>query len=115
LSQFDSNSSLTCYQRLQFRQSLRGNWGIIDIADVCNGALWCVKEGLVHGSWLCIDGRSAGGYTTMAALTFKDVFSAGASLYGVSDLVTLAQGEYGYRGITVVDFLVSLFLFCFLA
>ena len=78
----------------KFRQSLQGNWGITDVADVCNGALWCVKEGLVNGDWLCIDGRSAGGYTTMAALTFKDVFSAGASLYGVSDLITLAQGEF---------------------
>ena len=53
----------------------------------------------MNGDWLCIDGRSAGGYTTMAALTFKDVFSAGASLYGVSDLVTLAQGKY-YAAIT---------------
>lgn len=73
---------------------MQGNWGITDINDVSNGALWCVQEGLANGDWLCIDGRSAGGYTTMAALTFKDVFSAGASLYGVSDLVTLAKGEW---------------------
>lgn len=81
----------------QFRQSLQGKWGITDVADVCNGALWCVEQGLVNGNWLCIDGRSAGGYTTMAALVFKNVFSAGASLYGISDLVTLYEDTHKFE------------------
>ena len=68
-----------------------------DVADVCNGAIWCVEEGLVNGDWLCIDGSSAGGYTTMAALTFKDVFAAGASLYGISDLVSLYSDTHKFE------------------
>lgn len=47
------------------------------------GCLWQVSTGEVDGKRLCIDGRSAGGYTTLAALVFSNTFNAGASLYGV--------------------------------
>lgn len=70
---------------------------MVDVDDVCNGALWCVQQGLANGEWLCIDGRSAGGYTTMAALTFRDVFAAGASLYGISDLVRLQNDTHKFE------------------
>ena len=72
-----------------YRLKLNGKWGIVDIDDCCSGAHWCVSRGLANRDWLCIDGGSAGGYTTLCALTFRDVFSAGASKYGVSDLTAL--------------------------
>jgi dipeptidyl aminopeptidase/acylaminoacyl peptidase len=74
-----------------YRRRLQKNWGIVDIDDVCNGAKYLVKEGLANENRLCIDGGSAGGYTTLGALAFKDVFKAGCSLYGVGDLTALVR------------------------
>jgi dipeptidyl aminopeptidase/acylaminoacyl peptidase len=80
-----------------YRKSLQGKWGIVDVNDVCAGAEYCVQQGWVHPEWLCIDGSSAGGYTTLAALTFRDTFSAGASLYGISDLTALAKDTHKFE------------------
>jgi len=76
------------YGRL-YRQRLNGKWGIVDMDDCCSGAEWCVQNSLADGAKLCIDGGSAGGYTTLCALTFRTTFSAGASKYGISDLAAL--------------------------
>jgi len=93
----------------QYRNRLRDNWGVVDVHDVCNGNLDCrpdnhgsfqilrfsspdvllsgakhlVQKGLVDGDRLSIMGGSAGGYTTLAVLTFTDVFHVGASYFGV--------------------------------
>jgi dipeptidyl aminopeptidase/acylaminoacyl peptidase len=56
-----------------------------------------VEEGLADGNRLAIDGGSAGGYTTLAALAFRDVFKAGASYYGVSDLEALAKDTHKFE------------------
>jgi len=74
-----------------YRERLNGNWGIVDVDDCVNGALYLVERGLADGNRLIIRGGSAGGYTTLAALTFRDVFKAGASYYGISDLEVLEQ------------------------
>lgn len=81
----------------EYRQLLRHEWGVVDVEDVCHGALYCVEQGWANADWLAIDGRSAGGYTTLAALTFDHVFSAGASLYGVSDLVSLNDDTHKFE------------------
>jgi dienelactone hydrolase len=86
----------TGYGKL-FQKSLEGNWGVVDVSDVCNGAQYCVEQGWVNPEWLCIDGRSAGGYTTLAALVFKDTFRAGASLYGIGDLAALAEDTHKFE------------------
>jgi dipeptidyl aminopeptidase/acylaminoacyl peptidase len=80
-----------------YRERLKGNWGIVDVDDCVNGAKYLVAQGRVDGDRLCIDGGSAGGYTTLAALTFRDVFKAGASFYGVSDLEALAQDTHKFE------------------
>jgi len=80
-----------------YRMRLNGNWGLVDVDDCCNGARWLVKQGLVDPKRLAIRGSSAGGYTTLAALVFKDVFSAGASHYGVCDLEALATGTHKFE------------------
>jgi dipeptidyl aminopeptidase/acylaminoacyl peptidase len=80
-----------------YRMRLNGNWGIVDVDDCCNGARWLAEQGLVDGKRLAIRGGSAGGFTTLAALTFRDVFAAGASHYGVSDLEALAQDTHKFE------------------
>ena len=80
-----------------YRRRLRGNWGITDIQDVCAGAEYLVKEGKANPKQLCIDGGSAGGYTTLGALAFRDVFQAGCSLYGVGDLTALAGDTHKFE------------------
>ncbi|HUK83254.1 MAG TPA: S9 family peptidase [Verrucomicrobiae bacterium] len=69
-----------------YRGRLKGNWGIVDVDDCCNAARYLVERGDVDGARLIIRGGSAGGFTTLAALTFRDVFKAGASYFGISDL-----------------------------
>jgi dipeptidyl aminopeptidase/acylaminoacyl peptidase len=73
-----------------YRQRLNGQWGIVDVQDCINGARYLVEQGLADGERLAIHGGSAGGYTTLCALVFYDVFSAGASYFGVSDAEALA-------------------------
>lgn len=80
-----------------YRQRLDHNWGIVDVQDCINGAKYLVKQGKVDGNRLIISGGSAGGYTTLAALTFYDTFKAGASYYGVSDLEILCQDTHKFE------------------
>ena len=74
-----------------YRERLNGKWGIVDVDDCVNGARYLVERGEADGDRLIIRGGSAGGYTTLAALAFRDVFKAGASYYGVSDLEALEK------------------------
>lgn len=80
-----------------YRQRLDGNWGLADVGDCEAAARWAADQGLADAERLAIRGSSAGGYTTLAALTFTDTFSAGASLYGISDLQTLAQDTHKFE------------------
>ena len=86
----------TGYGRL-YRQRLNGQWGIVDVEDCINGARFLVERGDVDGNRLAITGGSAGGYTTLCALTFHDTFSAGASHYGISDLEALAGETHKFE------------------
>ena len=80
-----------------YRRRLNGKWGIVDIDDCVNGALFLAKRGDIDKEKMAIRGGSAGGYTTLAALTFRDVFKAGASYYGVSDLEALAKDTHKFE------------------
>jgi dipeptidyl aminopeptidase/acylaminoacyl peptidase len=81
----------------QYRDRLKQNWGITDVIDVCSGANYMIKKGLVDPHKIAIRGSSAGGYTVLAALTFSDRFNAGASLYGIGDLEALAQDTHKFE------------------
>jgi len=81
----------------EYRRRLNGRWGLVDVYDCINAALFLVRQGLAEEDRLAIDGGSAGGYTTLAALTFHDVFKAGASHYGVSDLEALAKDTHKFE------------------
>ena len=80
-----------------YRERLNGSWGIVDVDDCANGARYLAKRGEVDANRLAIRGGSAGGYTTLCALTFRDVFKAGASHYGISDLEALVRDTHKFE------------------
>jgi len=80
-----------------YRDRLQRSWGIIDVDDCVNGAKYLAKQGLVDEQRAVITGGSAGGYTTLAALAFRDFFKGGASHYGVSDLAALARDTHKFE------------------
>ncbi|MEG4168040.1 MULTISPECIES: S9 family peptidase [unclassified Microcoleus] len=81
----------------EYRKRLQDSWGIVDVDDCANGAKYLAQKGLVDGERMAIAGGSAGGYTTLCALIFRDVFKAGASYYGVSDLEALATDTHKFE------------------
>ena len=81
-----------------YRNRLRGRWGIADVDDMVHAARHLVASGQADESRLIIRGASAGGYTTLAALTFQpNVFTAGASYYGISDVEVLARDTHKFE------------------
>jgi dipeptidyl aminopeptidase/acylaminoacyl peptidase len=80
-----------------YRQLLSGQWGIVDVEDCIAGARHLAAQGLVDGARMAIRGGSAGGFTTLCALAFHDVFKAGASYYGVSDLRALDADTHKFE------------------
>ena len=74
-----------------FRDQLREQWGIVDVDDCTTAATWLAEQGLADPERMAIRGGSAGGYTTLATLCFKDVFSAGTSFYGLGDLAAFTD------------------------
>jgi dipeptidyl aminopeptidase/acylaminoacyl peptidase len=80
-----------------YRERLKRNWGIVDVEDCINAARFLEQRGDVDGKRMAIRGGSAGGYTTLCALVFHNVFAAGASYYGVADLETLAQDTHKFE------------------
>ncbi len=81
----------------EYRERLDSNWGIVDVDDCVNGARYLAERGLVDGERCVITGGSAGGYTALAALTFRDFFKGGASHYGVGDLAALARDTHKFE------------------
>ncbi|MBI1356572.1 MAG: prolyl oligopeptidase family serine peptidase [Acidobacteria bacterium] len=80
-----------------YRERLAGRWGIVDIDDCVNAARHLADLGKADPERLIIRGGSAGGYTTLAALAFRDVFRAGASYYGIGDLEALAKDTHKFE------------------
>ena len=80
-----------------YREALNGNWGVADTADCIAAARYLAAGGHVDGERMAIRGGSAGGYTTLCALTVHDVFAAGASYFGVGDLIALAEMTHKFE------------------
>ncbi|HEU0253835.1 MAG TPA: prolyl oligopeptidase family serine peptidase, partial [Pyrinomonadaceae bacterium] len=81
----------------QYRERLNKKWGIVDVDDCVNGARYLADRGEVDAKRLIITGGSAGGYTTLSALTFRNTFKAGASHFGISDLEAMASDTHKYE------------------
>jgi dipeptidyl aminopeptidase/acylaminoacyl peptidase len=80
-----------------YRDRLQDKWGIVDLDDCVNAAKYLASAGRADGRRLLIHGGSAGGYTTLCAVTFRDVFAAGASYFGVADLGALARDTHKFE------------------
>ncbi len=80
-----------------YRERLKGQWGVVDVDDCINAAKYLIQKGLVDGERVAIRGGSAGGYTTLCALTFRKFFKAGASYFGVSDLEQLDKDTHKFE------------------
>ncbi len=76
-----------------YRERLNGEWGVVDLRDCVNAARYLVEQGEADGERLLITGGSAGGYTTICALTFTKEFAAGTTYFGIADLVAFAEGN----------------------
>lgn len=81
----------------EYRRELYGHWGQHDVDDVCAAVDYVTNQGWVHPRQRIIKGSSAGGYTVLAALVFRDTFDAGVSLYGIGDLELLAQDTHKFE------------------
>ena len=80
-----------------YRDRLKYEWGVRDVEDVCDAANYFADKGIVDKNRLIIKGSSAGGYTVLAALTFHNTFSCGASYYGISNLETLIADTHKFE------------------
>lgn len=80
-----------------YRDRLKGTWGVVDTDDCVAAARFLAERGSVDPRRLAIRGGSAGGYTTLCALTFRDDFAAGASFYGVADAGALARDTHKFE------------------
>ncbi len=81
----------------EYRRLLNGNWGVVDVEDCVNAARYLVDRGDVDPERLAIRGGSAGGFTTLAALVFTDVFKAGANYFGVADFETFVADTHKFE------------------
>jgi dipeptidyl aminopeptidase/acylaminoacyl peptidase len=89
-----------------YRERLKGSWGEVDVEDCVNAAQHLVRLGLADPDRVAITGGSAGGFTTLLALTKRDYFRAGASHYGVGDLVTFVKDTHKFES-RYLDWLVG--------
>jgi dipeptidyl aminopeptidase/acylaminoacyl peptidase len=80
-----------------YSERLKHRWGIVDTADSIAAARYLVERGDVDGDRIAITGGSAGGYTTLYALTFEDFFATGASFFGVTDLIDFNSSTHKFE------------------
>jgi dipeptidyl aminopeptidase/acylaminoacyl peptidase len=86
-----------------FRRKLTGEWGIVDVDDAVAAAEYLAERGDVDGERLAISGGSAGGYTALAAVAFKDAFAAAVSYFGVADIEVLGRDTHKFESRYVTD------------
>jgi dipeptidyl aminopeptidase/acylaminoacyl peptidase len=80
-----------------YRERLNQGWGVVDVADCAAAAQALIASGHAHPDQIAIEGGSAGGFTTLAALCFTDVFRAGACRYAVCDLTAMATDTHRFE------------------
>jgi dipeptidyl aminopeptidase/acylaminoacyl peptidase len=94
---FDINYSGSTGYGTEYRKRLEGNWGVLDVDDCEDAVKFLADEKIIDRDKVAISGGSAGGYTTLCALTFTNSFKAGASYYGVSDVLSLMEETHKFE------------------
>jgi dipeptidyl aminopeptidase/acylaminoacyl peptidase len=80
-----------------YRQRLNGQWGVVDVQDCINAAKYLIAQGFADPKRVAVRGGSAGGYTTLVGLTMYDFFAAGASHFGLADLVPFVKDTHKFE------------------
>ncbi|MEO3802720.1 prolyl oligopeptidase family serine peptidase [Nonomuraea sp. B1E8] len=80
-----------------YRDRLKGQWGLVDVADTIAAARWLAAEGLADPAKIAVRGSSAGGWTVLAACCRSDVFAGGVSYYGISALAPLSEHTHDFE------------------
>ena len=80
-----------------YRERLNGGWGVVDVEDCAAAAKALIAQGRAHPDQVAIEGGSAGGFTTLAALCFTNVFRVGACRYAVCDLTAMAEDTHRFE------------------
>lgn len=80
-----------------YRERLRGQWGIVDVEDCVNAVRYLIDRGDVDSRRIAIAGGSAGGYTVLASLVFTDIYQAGASHFGLSELESFVRETHKFE------------------
>ena len=81
----------------EYRDRLRGQWGVVDVEDTVAAVQGLASDGLADGARLAIQGGSAGGWTVLAALTGTDAFACGVSYFGVAELIKFAEETHDFE------------------
>jgi dipeptidyl aminopeptidase/acylaminoacyl peptidase len=81
----------------EYRDRLRGTWGVVDVEDSAAAVRYLAERGDIDPARVQITGGSAGGYTTLMALAVHDEFASGASYFGVADLVTFHADTHKFE------------------
>ena len=82
----------------KYRDKLLGTWGVVDACDVADAVRYLVKEGRVEATKVAVRGGSAGGYMVQRVMTeYPDLFSVGASYYGIGNLITLVVETHKFE------------------
>lgn len=81
----------------EYRNRLRGQWGVVDVEDSVAAAESLAAGGEADPTRLGIRGGSAGGWTTVAALVQTDSFAAGTAYYPVTDLLPFAEDTHDFE------------------
>lgn len=89
-----------------YRQRLQGNWGMVDVMDCINAARYLIAQGRADEKRVAIRGGSAGGYTTLRALTWQNFFATGASYYGLAELETFVHDTHKFES-RYLDYLIG--------
>ncbi|WP_236052185.1 S9 family peptidase [Nonomuraea cypriaca] len=80
-----------------YRDRLKGQWGLVDVADTIAAAEWLAAEGLADPARIAVRGGSAGGWTVMAACCRSGVFAGGVSYFGCSALAPLVAHTHDFE------------------
>jgi dipeptidyl aminopeptidase/acylaminoacyl peptidase len=81
----------------EYRDRLRGQWGVVDVEDTVTAVRGLADAGIADGARLAIEGGSAGGWTVLAALTTTDTFACGVSLFGVAELDEFVKETHDFE------------------
>jgi dipeptidyl aminopeptidase/acylaminoacyl peptidase len=80
-----------------YRERLNGQWGVVDVDDCTNAAIYCAAQGLADKNRLAIEGDSAGGFTVLSSMMNKNNFKVGANYFGVTDLPLLKKESHKFE------------------